>query len=59
MTFHRRYDACVEGRCTYVGCETDKECQLYLAGNLPDPPFSGQRDIVCVPKPAAPAPAGP
>jgi len=39
------FKACINGQCTYVGCETDKECQLYL-GQTGD----GQHtQIVCRP----------
>ncbi len=55
------FRACLEGSCVYVGCETDKECQLYLSGQgpLPGPSPSGRRDIVCVPRTTPPAPAAP
>lgn len=50
------FRSCVEGSCAYVGCESDKECQLFLGGNgLPLPPVTGNRDIVCVPR-AVPVP---
>ncbi|HEU4538246.1 MAG TPA: hypothetical protein VFS00_29190, partial [Polyangiaceae bacterium] len=46
------FRACVEGSCAYVGCESDKECQLFLGNNQPPPSGSGSRDIVCVPRTA-------
>jgi hypothetical protein len=28
-----RFQACIDSQCTYVGCETDEECRIYL--NIP------------------------
>jgi hypothetical protein len=56
------FRSCIDKRCVYVGCETDKECQIYMGEGGPPLPGEAQRDIVCVPRtgaPAAPPPATP
>jgi hypothetical protein len=36
------FQSCVDGQCVYVGCESDKECQLYL-NQMGD----GDTQVVC------------
>jgi hypothetical protein len=39
--------SCIKNQCIYVGCQTDKECQLYLGGT-----GTHHGQIVCQDKPA-------
>jgi hypothetical protein len=41
-----RFYSCIRNQCIYVGCESDKECQLYLGQSFN--PGTGQKhEIVC------------
>ncbi len=48
-----RFFSCVQHQCIYVGCATDKECQLYLGGGTgggpggPGPGPGRKQQIVC------------
>ena len=37
--------SCIQNQCIYVGCQTDKECQLYLGGGAQ--PGGKHQQIVC------------
>ena len=48
--------SCIKNQCVYVGCDNDKECELYLnAGGGTDAGFSGlgaNEHVQCVDKPS-------
>ncbi len=39
--------SCVEKECTYVGCESDKDCRFFYFGAVPDAGFGLKRHAIC------------